>query len=57
MAAALQNAVGASAFGNHRHHRAEILCGDGGTGKSTFAATVAAALGDYSHVLPASVLM
>ena len=56
MASALQAAVGASAFGHNREHRVEVLCGDGGTGKSTFAETVAAALGGYAGVLPASVL-
>ncbi|MDE2822209.1 MAG: phage/plasmid primase, P4 family, partial [Chloroflexota bacterium] len=56
MADTLQLAVGGAAFGDNRHHRVEILCGDGGTGKSTFAETVGTALGTYSHVLPASVL-
>ena len=56
MAEALQVAVGASAFGNNRHHRVEVLCGDGGTGKSTFGATISAALGSYAGAMPASVL-
>ena len=56
MAETLQLAVGSSAFGDNRHHRVEILCGDGGTGKSTFVETVGAALGSYAHVLPASIL-
>ena len=56
MAKSLQLAVGSSAFGDNRHHRVQILCGDGGTGKSTFAETVGAALGSYAHVLPASTL-
>ena len=56
MAEALQLAVGGSAFGHNRHHRVEILCGDGGTGKSTFAETISAALGTYAHTMPASVL-
>ena len=55
MASALQAAVGASAFGHNREHRVEVLCGDGGTGKSTFAETISAALGGYAGVLPASV--
>ena len=56
MASALQAAVGAAAFGHNREHRVEVLCGDGGTGKSTFAETISAALGGYAGVLPASVL-
>ena len=56
MADALQLAVGASAFGNNRHHRVEVLCGDGGTGKSTFGSAVGAALGSYAGAMPASVL-
>ena len=56
MAETLQLAVGSSAYGENRHHRVEILCGDGGTGKSTFAETVGAALGSYAHVLPPSTL-
>ena len=56
MAEALQLAVGASAFGHNRHHRVEILCGDSGTGKSTFSEAIAAALGTYAHTMPASVL-
>ncbi len=56
MAKALQIAVGASAFGHNREHRVEILCGDGGTGKSVFAGTLQAALDTYASSLPASVL-
>lgn len=56
MADALQLAIGASAFGHNRHHRAEVFCGDGGTGKTTFLGTVEAAFGSYAGVLPASVL-
>ena len=56
MAKSLQVAVGASAFGHNREHRVQILCGDGGTGKSLFAGTVQAALDSYATSLPASVL-
>ena len=56
MAEALQLAVGASAFGHNRDHRVEVLCGDGGTGKSVFAGTLAAAFGAYAGQLSASVL-
>ena len=52
----LQIAIGASAFGHNREHRVQILCGDGGTGKSVFAGTVQAALDTYATSLPASVL-
>ena len=56
MAEALQLAVGASAFGHNRHHRVDILCGDGGTGKSSFSETIAAALGTYAYTMSPSVL-
>ena len=56
MADALQLAIGASAFGHNEEHRVEIVCGDGGTGKTTFSDTIREALGDYAGTLPASVL-
>ena len=56
MAAALQVAAGASAFGHNRDHLVHVVVGDGGTGKSTFAETIRAALGSYAGTLPASVL-
>ena len=56
MADSLQLTIGASTFGHNRNHRVEILCGDGGTGKTTFADTVSTALGTYAGALAASVL-
>ena len=56
MVRALQMAVGASLYGGNLDHRVHVLVGDGGTGKSLFINTVAAALGDLSGVAPASVL-
>ena len=56
MAEGLQISVGASLFGGNRDHRLNVICGDGGTGKSVFLNTVAKALGDYAGAMPASVL-
>ena len=52
----LQTSVGASLFGGNRDHRLNVVCGDGGTGKSVFLNTVAKALGDYAGAMPPSVL-
>ena len=52
----LQISVGASLFGGNRDHRLNVVCGDGGTGKSVFLNTIAKALGDYAGAMPASVL-
>ena len=52
----LQTSVGASLFGGNRDHRLNVVCGDGGTGKSVFLNTIAKALGDYAGAMPASVL-
>ena len=56
MAEGLQISVGASLFGGNRDHRLNVVCGDGGTGKSVFLNTIAKALGDYAGAMPASVL-
>ena len=56
MAEGLQISVGASLFGGNRDHRLNVVCGDGGTGKSLFLNTIAKALGDYAGAMPASVL-
>ena len=56
MAEGLQISVGASLFGGNRDHRLNVVCGDGGTGKSVFLSTIAKALGDYAGAMPASVL-
>ena len=56
MAEGLQVSVGASLFGGNRDHRLNVVCGDGGTGKSVFLNTIAKALGDYAGAMPASVL-
>ena len=53
---ALQVAIGASAFGHNADHRLNIVVGDGGTGKSLFLSTVAAALGDHATAAPAAAL-
>ena len=52
----LQISVGASLFGGNRDHRLNVVCGDGGTGKSVFLGTIAKALGDYAGAMPPSVL-
>ena len=52
----LQISIGASLFGGNRDHRLNVVCGDGGTGKSVFLNTIAKALGDYAGAMPASVL-
>ena len=56
MAEGLQTSVGASLFGGNRDHRLNVVCGDGGTGKSVFLGTIAKALGDYAGAMPPSVL-
>ena len=56
MAEGLQISIGASLFGGNRDHRLNVVCGDGGTGKSVFLNTIAKALGDYAGAMPASVL-
>ena len=56
MAEGLQISVGASLFAGNRDHRLNVVCGDGGTGKSLFLGTLSKALGDYAGVMPASVL-
>ena len=56
MMLALQTSVGASLFGGNRDHRLNVVCGDGGTGKSVFLNTIAKALGDYAGAMPPSVL-
>ena len=52
----LQLSIGASLFGGNRDHRLNVVCGDGGTGKSLFLNTIGAALGDYAGAMPPSVL-
>ena len=52
----LQISVGASMFAGNRDHRLNVVCGDGGVGKSVFLNTIAKALGDYAGAMPASVL-
>ena len=56
MAEGLQVSIGASLYGGNRDHRLNVVCGDGGTGKSVFLNTIAKALGDYAGAMPASVL-
>ena len=47
----LQLSIGSSLFGGNRDHRLNVVCGDGGTGKSVFLNAIAAALGDYAGSL------
>ena len=52
----LQLSIGAALYGGNRDHRLNVVCGDGGTGKSVFLSTIAKALGDYAGAMPPSVL-
>ena len=56
MAEGLQISVGASLFGGNRDHRLNVVCGDGGTGKTVFLNAIARALGGYAGAMPPSVL-
>ena len=56
MAKHLQLSIGAALYGGNRDHRLNVVCGDGGTGKSLFLNTIGAALGDYAGAMPPSVL-
>ena len=52
----LQLSIGAALYGGNRDHRLNVVCGDGGTGKSVFLGTIAKALGDYAGAMPPTVL-
>ena len=52
----LQLSIGAALYGGNRDHRLNVVCGDGGTGKSVFLRSIAAALGAYAGNMPPSVL-
>ena len=45
---ALQVWTAAALLPGNPHHKAHILYGDGGTGKSVFLKTIQAAMGDYA---------